>query len=440
MPGTEQTPLLSHSDLPPSPSRPLPSHVSSDQQPVSVPVPYLQLLPIFLIRIAGPLTYSLLFPFVIPYLEHLDVAPGQLGMYAGIAEGSLMIISAVTAPMWSSLADKYGRKKCVIYGWSFGTVASALVGFGKSGRKGVWWVIFWRGAAGVNPTGLLARVLIAEISHPTNRAKIFALYSPISSIGFMLGSLIGGSLAMPYGRLPWYLGGSNAFWKEWPCALPCLVGVAFSLVSLVICQILLEETRRPPPETPEDDSKDAVRKGSLELMKEILRLPGFGVKISLYAAMFALDGVFVICVLTSIEKGGLGFTSSIYGTFSAIFCLSFILISPFLSPYLQSRIGFRNTLTLITGIIPLEALMIPFGQFIARCTLHGGMGGGGAIARLVVLVIQEEAKYFHMMGWPMSDQLIVEALDNHPDLLATGSAMTSIVGTTCRAFSPGITG
>nr|XP_019046672.1 hypothetical protein I302_05422 [Kwoniella bestiolae CBS 10118]OCF25602.1 hypothetical protein I302_05422 [Kwoniella bestiolae CBS 10118] len=190
----------------------------------NVPIPYLRLFPIFLIRIAVPLTYSLIFPSIVPYLEHLKVPTGEIGLYAGIAEGSFMIVSAITAPIWGRLADRYGRKRCVIYGWLIGIVASALVGFGR-GRRGVWWVIFWRGAAGINPTGVLARVLIAEISHPTNRARIFALYSPISSIGMMLGSLCGGGLAMPYGRLPAWLGGRSQILREWPFALPCLVGV-----------------------------------------------------------------------------------------------------------------------------------------------------------------------------------------------------------------------
>ena len=47
----------------------------------------------------------------------------------------------------------------------------------------------------------------------------------------MLGAFIGGELAHPYGRLPWWLGGTSEFWRRWPYALPCVVAFVWCALS-----------------------------------------------------------------------------------------------------------------------------------------------------------------------------------------------------------------
>ena len=76
---------------------------------------------------------------------------------------------------------------------------------------------------GLNPVGALSRVIIAESSTKTNRARAFAIFAPVFSVGMMIGQLIGGELSQPYGRLPWWLGGTYELWRKWPFALPCVV-------------------------------------------------------------------------------------------------------------------------------------------------------------------------------------------------------------------------
>jgi hypothetical protein len=48
------------------------------------------------------------------------------------------------------------------------------------------------------------------------------VFSPSFSVGAMVGSFMGGELSHPYGRLPWWLGGTVELFKEWPYALPCI--------------------------------------------------------------------------------------------------------------------------------------------------------------------------------------------------------------------------
>lgn len=77
-------------------------------------------------------------------------------------------------------------------------------------------------AVGLNSTGVVAKTSAAELSHPSNRARVFSILSPSFGVGFLVGTLVGGELAHPAGRLPTFLGGPIAFWETWPFALPCL--------------------------------------------------------------------------------------------------------------------------------------------------------------------------------------------------------------------------
>nr|XP_018260961.1 uncharacterized protein I303_06678 [Kwoniella dejecticola CBS 10117]OBR83119.1 hypothetical protein I303_06678 [Kwoniella dejecticola CBS 10117] len=187
----------------------------------SVAIPWKRLIPFFLLRSMDALTYGSIFPFIIEYITSLPVHVPQdkIGLYAGIAEGGLMFAEAAAAPVWAVLADKLGRKRCATWGFMISVISCGMVGFGRR----VEWIIFWRMCIGLNPTPVMSKILITELTQPTNREFIFSIYSPIFNLGYLVGHLIGGWLASPYGRLPFWLGGNSDFLRRWPYALPCLV-------------------------------------------------------------------------------------------------------------------------------------------------------------------------------------------------------------------------
>nr|XP_019010250.1 uncharacterized protein I206_04718 [Kwoniella pini CBS 10737]OCF49031.1 hypothetical protein I206_04718 [Kwoniella pini CBS 10737] len=200
-------------------------------------IPWKRLLPFFILRSMDALTYGLIFPFIIEYMTSLEIPQDKIGLYAGIAEGSLMFAEASIAPIWAILADKLGRKKCSTWGFMISVISCGMVGFGKSAK----WIIFWRMCIGLNPTPVLSKILITEFTHPTNREFIFSIYSPIFNTGYLIGHLIGGWLADPYGRLPFWLGGNSDFFQKWPYALPCLVNSFLGLLAVVVGLLFLEE-------------------------------------------------------------------------------------------------------------------------------------------------------------------------------------------------------
>jgi hypothetical protein len=114
----------------------LPEEISDESS-----IPWRPLVPIILYRVADAAMYSVIFPFVADMITSLNAPTDKVGLYAGLAEGSLMIVEAVVAPLAAKAGDSFGRRPTTILGFLPCIVASILVGFSRT----VWQVILWRG-------------------------------------------------------------------------------------------------------------------------------------------------------------------------------------------------------------------------------------------------------------------------------------------------------
>ncbi|WVF73009.1 hypothetical protein IAT40_007827 [Kwoniella sp. CBS 6097] len=201
------------------------------------PVNWKALIPLFMIRTADAMTFTTIFPFIVEYITSLNTPKDKIGLYAGLAEGSFMSTQALTAPFWAYMADKYGRKICLISGFAVTVLCAAFVGFGSS----VGWIIFWRATFGLNPVPVIVRVMLTELTDLSNRPFVFSIYSPIFNAGYVMGHLVGGLLSNPHGRVPSFSGGQARVFETWPYALPGIATALFGVLSLVIGQIWLPE-------------------------------------------------------------------------------------------------------------------------------------------------------------------------------------------------------
>lgn len=107
------------------------------------PVRWRVLLPLLLFRMADSANYALIFPYATDMITSFGGNPAHIGLWAGTAEGMLMLTEAGLATTWARLADKYGRKPVLLFGFSLGLIAVLMVGFSKS----VPWLIIWRAAS-----------------------------------------------------------------------------------------------------------------------------------------------------------------------------------------------------------------------------------------------------------------------------------------------------
>ncbi|KAL7423813.1 hypothetical protein Q5752_001397 [Cryptotrichosporon argae] len=402
-----------------------PLSASASPASPSPSIPWRRLTPVLLFRIADAATYSVLFPFVTDMVTSFGVAPDRIGLCAGAAEGLLMLVEAAMATTWARLADKYGRRPCLLYGFSATLVAAAMMGQSKSVAS----LLFWRAAFGLNPGAIVARIVAAELSTPLNRAKIFSVFSPSFSVGTMLGTLIGGELARPYGRLPAWLGGRSALLERNPYALPTLTAAALGAVVVTVAWFMLEETRRPAARGSGDRGAAAEKRSSLTSVAAVFRVPHFRVVLLTFCRAF--DGIFAVYTYTSVSVGGLGLSISTIGLLYTAGAVLYVLGAPYGIPRVQARFGAVRGLVRTLAAWAVVALSIPVAQATA---------GAARPVMWAALAVQMFAKEFGYFSWPLCDTLQVNLFDDYPELLATGSAVILIAGSGGRAVGPAISG
>lgn len=130
-------------------------------------------------------SFSLVMPFMALYVEQLGAPQNKVEWYAGLAVSLSALTSALIAPVWGRLADRYGRKTMMVR-------ASLVMTFTMGGLAFVP-NVFWL---------LVLRILNGLFSgYVPNSTALIASQAPKNRSGYALGTLatgvIGGSLVGP---------------------------------------------------------------------------------------------------------------------------------------------------------------------------------------------------------------------------------------------------
>ena len=130
-------------------------------------------------------SFSLVMPFMALYVEQLGAPQNKVEWYAGLAVSLSALTSALIAPVWGRLADRYGRKPMMVR-------ASLVMTFTMGGLAFVP-NVFWL---------LVLRILNGLFSgYVPNSTALIASQAPTNRSGYALGTLatgvIGGSLVGP---------------------------------------------------------------------------------------------------------------------------------------------------------------------------------------------------------------------------------------------------
>ncbi|WP_307959931.1 multidrug efflux MFS transporter [Streptococcus uberis] len=137
-------------------------------------------------------SFSLVMPFMALYVEELGVDKNQVEWYAGLAVAISAFASAVFAPIWGRLADRYGRKPMMIR-------ASLMMTFTMGGLAfipNVQWLLVLRLLNGIfagyvpNSTALIA----SQVPRDKSGYALGTLGTGVTA-GMLIGPLIGGVLA-----------------------------------------------------------------------------------------------------------------------------------------------------------------------------------------------------------------------------------------------------
>lgn len=130
-------------------------------------------------------SFSLVMPFMALYVEQLGAPQNKVEWYAGLAVSLSALTSALIAPVWGRLADRYGRKPMMVRASLVMTFTMGGVAFVPN--------VFWL---------LVLRILNGLFSgYVPNSTALIASQAPKNRSGYALGTLatgvIGGSLVGP---------------------------------------------------------------------------------------------------------------------------------------------------------------------------------------------------------------------------------------------------
>lgn len=153
--------------------------------------------------------------------EEFGVSDAQIGFVGAI----FTVIGAVISLVWGYLADKYNRKRLLIYSILVGEIPCLMTAFSMNFGQ----FFFWRMLTGIGVGASFPIVfsLIGDMFDEVNRAKVAALMGAAISVGNILGMVVGGFLGPTFG------------WRV-PFVLVSLPNVVLAIVALFVLQ------ERPP--------------------------------------------------------------------------------------------------------------------------------------------------------------------------------------------------
>ncbi|KAJ2872153.1 hypothetical protein H4R27_006679, partial [Coemansia aciculifera] len=221
--------------------------LDKQEEPVVVketPLPWKQIAPLVAMRLAEPINFTLILPFMYRMIEDFGVAetPKDISYYASLLFVSLSISQTVTVMYWGRLSDRIGRRPVLIAGL-IGTLAVSIL-FGVC--KTFTMALLVRLAAGVFAgNAAVMKSAMAEIADDTNRSRMMALLPLTWNFGSMVGSGVGGVFSNPATQFPGLFGNSKLF-TYFPYLLPCLIGSTVAAFGLVAGIFNFKETLVKP--------------------------------------------------------------------------------------------------------------------------------------------------------------------------------------------------
>ncbi|HEM5375492.1 TPA: multidrug efflux MFS transporter [Streptococcus suis] len=141
-------------------------------------------------------SFTLVMPFISVFVEELGVGPGQVEYYAGLAVSVNALAAALMAPIWGSLADRYGRKPRMVRA----AFAMIFTMGGMAFVPNVFWLLVLRVLNGVF-TGYIpnATALIASQVPKDKTGYALGTLSTGAVAGNLIGPTLGGILAEMFG-------------------------------------------------------------------------------------------------------------------------------------------------------------------------------------------------------------------------------------------------
>ncbi|KAJ4332338.1 hypothetical protein N0V87_008445 [Didymella glomerata] len=207
--------------------------------PKDEPFPTKQLIIIGICRFSEPLAFNSILAYSYVMVQELGIHERDASFYAGLLVSAYAIAEAITAPLWGSISDVYGRKPVALIGLA-GVAMSSIV-FGMAGTFWVALLARFIGGA-LNGNVAIMQTMVAEmVKNPAHEPRAYATQPFVWTLGGIIGSAMGGFLAQPAIFYPNVFAMDGIFGR-YPYLLPNLVAAIGIVLAIIQGCFFLEET------------------------------------------------------------------------------------------------------------------------------------------------------------------------------------------------------
>ena len=138
--------------------------------------------------------YGIVLPLLPFMLERMlqDATRASVAWHTGLIAAVYMFALFVAAPLWGRYSDSAGRRPIILLG--LGGCVIALIAFGFATK--LWHAYAARAIGGALVSAVLpvALAYVSDTSLPVARARRFAWMTAATTLGFLVGPLLGGGL------------------------------------------------------------------------------------------------------------------------------------------------------------------------------------------------------------------------------------------------------
>jgi MFS family permease len=209
--------------------------------------------------------FTLVMPFLPLYIAELGTTDvKEIAMWTGLTLGATPTVTAISAPLWGRVGDRYGSKVLVIRSLIAFILTKAAMGFVTA----PWQLFALRALLGVFAGyGALTISMAAESAPRDRMAQAIGMVQTGHRLGPAVGPVIGGLLAPIVGLRRSFLFAS-----------------AFYVIALVAIMLFYKE--------PRDSGASRTVRGGRAVVSHLFRLPGFLLALAVIFGLQTVDRSF----------------------------------------------------------------------------------------------------------------------------------------------------
>lgn len=310
--------------------------------------------------------FSVVLPFLPYYVQELGVTDfNQVAFWSGLLTSSQAVTMALIAPVWGSLADRYGRKPMVARAMFGGALTMSLMGFVQNVQQ----LVVLRAIQGLlTGTVAAATTLVASGTPEERRGYALGLLQMAFYVGASLGPLLGGFIADQLGHRP-------TFW----------ITASLLFLAGIMVTVGVREDFTPPEKKEGDQHRSSLWAGLLIVLQTRALLVLFGIRVLVRGAARVIGPIlplFIQRMTTSTEVASL--TGAISGLEAAMSAVSAVILGR-----MSDRADRARRILIACGAAAVALNLVQ--AFVQTTTqllllrMVGGLAMGGIVASVSAL-------------------------------------------------------